>query len=399
MEILKLKGADFGIEETKAQEIAGQFKPMLDKMIELENEYNEIMRLPKENEETAEKAGELRKKLVKVRTGTAEIHKKQKAFYLSGGRFVDAWKNAQLFASEGLEQNLLEIETYKQRIELERLQALTEKRQEMLRPYFKDFEGLNLGAMQSDVWDAYFEKKKRDFEDLQKAEKEAEEKRLEEQKREKIRYERELAIRPFYHFLNDTQSYLEISDEDFQELLKECEIHKSLIEKKAKIKEVRESMLRPFVSFLSGLNEDLSEITEEQFQDLMTKGKKAEKEFKEKMERQEAENRKLKAEAEAREKQIEAEKEKERAERARLQKELDDKREREARQEQERKDLELKEKKEAERLAKQPVKKQLEVWVNSFEIPDLNIESEKKNQIKEKFESFKRWALIEIENF
>jgi len=41
---------------------------------------------------------ELRLKYMKIRTATLDIHKKQKAFYLAGGRFVDGWMNASLMA-------------------------------------------------------------------------------------------------------------------------------------------------------------------------------------------------------------------------------------------------------------------------------------------------------------
>jgi hypothetical protein len=47
---------------------------------------------------------------MKIRTATLDIHKKQKAFYLAGGKFVDGWKNAQHFASMGKEEKLEEIE-------------------------------------------------------------------------------------------------------------------------------------------------------------------------------------------------------------------------------------------------------------------------------------------------
>ena len=97
--IVKINPADYGLTETKAKEIEAMFKPMLQKMVELEEEYNEVVKL-EINKDTCTKAKELRLKYVKVRTGTASIHKELKAFYLNGGRFVDGWKNAQLFASQ-----------------------------------------------------------------------------------------------------------------------------------------------------------------------------------------------------------------------------------------------------------------------------------------------------------
>ena len=55
---------------------------------------------------------------------------------------------------------------------------------------------------------------------------------------------------------------------------------------------------------------------------------------------------------------------------------------------------------EAQKLAKAPVKKQLNLWVESFKIDLPNSEllnNEKALLINEKFESFKKWAKSEIE--
>jgi len=38
------------------------------------------------------------------------------------------------------------------------------------------------------------------------------------------------------------------------------------------------------------------------------------------------------------------------------------------------------------------------LWVDSFFIAEINIENEKKELIKQKFEAFKKWAKNEIEN-
>ncbi len=54
--------------------------------------------------------------------------------------------------------------------------------------------------------------------------------------------------------------------------------------------------------------------------------------------------------------------------------------------------------KEAEILAKAPIKKRLTVWVDSFEINRTFIEHQKATEIISKFESFKNWAKKEIEN-
>lgn len=181
MELVKINASEYGLEESKAKEIEAQFKPMLNKMTELEKEYNKILKL-EINQETCIKAKELRLKYVKVRTGTVEIHKNQKSFYLAGGRFVDGWKNAQLFASQGNEDNLMAIEKHYENIEIERVKNLQEKRQAQVNKYEPDMIVDTLGIMQNDVWNNYINGVKLNYESRIAAEKEAEEKRIAEEK-------------------------------------------------------------------------------------------------------------------------------------------------------------------------------------------------------------------------
>lgn len=195
-QIVQINPEQFGIEESKAKEIAAQFQPMLDKMVELEEEYNEVVKLDPESPETSTIADELRKKYVKVRTGTAAIHKKQKEFYLAGGRFVDGWKNAQHFASQGKEENLERIAKYAQIKEQERQDKIASERAAILAPYETSTVGLNLGGMAEDVWNNFLN----GVIQSHKAQKEAEEKarieaeakaKAEAEEREKMRIENE----------------------------------------------------------------------------------------------------------------------------------------------------------------------------------------------------------------
>jgi len=142
---------------------------------------------------------------------------------------------------------------------------------------------------------------------------------------------------------------------------------------------------------------------------------------------QEIENAKLKAEAEKREKEIEAERkaneeklriEREKAEverkrieaennaklkaeqeaKAKIEAELKAKKDAEIKAENERKDAEMKALKEAEKLKKAPIKNQLNAWVNSFELPSTNVDNDVSREIIKKFNAFKKWAIVEINN-
>jgi len=187
-EIVKLDPKQYGIEENKAADIAAQFKPMLDKMVELEKEYNEIIALP--IDEAAAPAKALRLKYVKIRTGTEKIHKEQKAFYLSAGRFVDGWKNAQLFASEGIEKKLEDIELYAINKEKERIATLAASRAELLLPFgITETTSLNLGAMSEDVWNNFLTGTETNYKAKIEAERIAEEQRLAAIEAERVRIE------------------------------------------------------------------------------------------------------------------------------------------------------------------------------------------------------------------
>lgn len=195
-QIVKINAAEFGLEEQTAATIAAQFKPMLEKMEALEDEFNRIVSLPIDSPETAEQAKKLRLQYVKVRTGTAEIHKNQKAFYLAGGRYVDGWKNAQAFASHGKEEKLESIEKHFENLEKEKKARIKAEREDIAKPYGVDIVNIDLGSMQQEAFDLFIEGAKRAHEARIEAAKKAEEERIarekaEAEERERIRLENE----------------------------------------------------------------------------------------------------------------------------------------------------------------------------------------------------------------
>jgi len=193
----------------------------------------------------------------------------------------------------------------------------------------------------------------------------------------------------------------------------------------------REAFLRPFVEVIPNGLEDLDQDVFDSF--LETK-KKAHLEKLEadrieaerieearlaEIERQrliEVENAKLKKESEEKEKALE----KERAETARIakieadkqakiqaEKDAEIKKEREAKEKLEEQirtnrkaqlKAETEAKAEADKLSKAPVKKQLSVWVNSFELPTTEVDNEVSKEIIAKFEAFKKWSVTQINN-
>jgi len=179
----------YDLEENKALQIAGIFQPMLSKMVELEENFNEIA-IKEITPEVCKEARELRLKYVKVRTGTAEIHKKQKEHYLNGGRFVDGWKNAQIMASEGKEEKLKEIEEHYERIEQNRLDDLRNSRSDLLFD-INTPDPENLRSMTTEEWDSFYDKSATAYEEKREADRIAEEARIKAEQEEAARLEAE----------------------------------------------------------------------------------------------------------------------------------------------------------------------------------------------------------------
>lgn len=192
---LEINPDEYGLQKHEAEQIQSVFVPMLDKLKEYEDAYNNIVSQPI-SEKVCKDARELRLKLVKVRTGTADIHKKAKAYYLAGGRAVDGLKNTVTFAITGKEEELEKIEKYYENLEKERIAKLQEERAASLLPYDVDGSLMNLGQMTDDVWNNYFTGTKLAYQARIEAEQKAEQERIAKEKaeaeeRERIRLENE----------------------------------------------------------------------------------------------------------------------------------------------------------------------------------------------------------------
>ncbi len=182
-----VKAEEFGIEEAKAIEIQKAFTPVITEKDALTEMYSVL--ITKElTPELAREASLLRKKLVKVRTSTAKIHKAEKAFFLASGKFVDAWKNKTTASIEVMEDKLREIEEYQERIEAAEREALRVEREALLLPLLAELEEVapNMGDMTIELWEPYFEGKKAAHNARIEAEKKAEDLRKAEEEKARI---------------------------------------------------------------------------------------------------------------------------------------------------------------------------------------------------------------------
>lgn len=322
----------FGIELEKAQEMTIGLLTTIAEREVLKYAYVDVIGL----EITTENLPvfkELRLKIVKNRTqGIEKWHKTNKAFYLAGGRFVDAIKNKEILVNEEMESKLLDAEKFFENQEKEKARILNEARIERLKPYIEDVTGLTFAEFSDEDFDDYLLGKKTRFEKEQK-EREEEAKRIE------------------------------------AELLAEIERQKTIEEENYKLKAEAEAKEK-------ALEKERAEALAKQkaIQDA------ADKKALEEKAKQEAV---LKAEQEAK---------------AKIEAELQAKKDAEIKAERERLAQIEADKKAAELAAKAPVKKQLSVWVNSFEIPECAVKNETSKEIKEKFEAFKKWSINQINN-
>jgi hypothetical protein len=343
MELIKVNPTDFGLTDETAQNIKDQFLPMLNKMVELEHKFNEVISMPIDELKTSKMAKDLRAEYRNVRKATEEIHKKQKAFYLNGGRYVDGWKNAQLFASQGKEEELKRIENYLEEMEKARVNALSEQRREIVKPYLaidEEVSLLSLGVMDDDIFLAYVEVKKKAYNDRLEAEKIAKEQKEKELRIMMLKQQRSVELREYWMFMDEevkTMNFGVMSDKYYEGMLIDLKRRKSEYQmEQQRLREENQAM------------QEKLRIEREEYA-------KKQAEFQE-MQR----------------KQVE----KERA----LQQEK------------------LKAEKEAKKLAKAPIKKQLMVWVSGFDIAYKPCDDEIAINIEAKFEAFKKWALQQVEN-
>ena len=310
----------YGLELVKAQEMTSGLNTTIAERELLKKSYADVIEL-EITTETLPIFKELRLKIVKNRTqGIEKWHKTNKAFYLAGGRFVDAIKNKEIVVNEEMESKLLEAEKYFENLEKEKAHLLNESRIAKLVPYVDDVFGLDFAPMTDEDFDDYLLGKKTRFENEAK-----------EKEEEVLRVAEELRI--------------------------EIERQKAIELENAKLK--------------------------------------AEAEAKEKAL---AEERKLQSEKEAKLKaEADAKLKVEQEAKAKLEAELKAKKDTEINAENERLAKIESDKKEADKLAKAPVKKQLQQWINSFEISKPITENELSLEIAKKFEAFKKWSLTEIE--
>ena len=343
----------YGLEEIKASELTTGLNVVLIERETLIEAYKDVISL-EITEENLNTFKELRLMIVKNRTqGINKWHKSSKEFFLAGGRFVDAIKNKENAINEEMESKLLAAEKHFENLEKERVEKLQKERVSLVSEYIEDAHLVNLSSMEADVWESYLSTKKKAYLDAKQAELDAEKERLAKEKAEQEAIEKQRL---------ENAKLKKEADKREKEILAERKAQADLLAKQKAESEAKELATKKENERLAKIETDKRNKIESE---RLAKEKKAKETYEAKIKKQEEELKAIKdAELKAK------------------------------------KDAELKaiqEKKDAELKAKAPIKKQLNDWVNDFNIENINIENEKKDLIISKFESFKKWAKKQIE--
>ena len=173
-EVAVIDPKQYGLEEVQASQLTTGLNSILAEREILTEAYLDVISL-EITTESISTFKELRLKIRDNRTKGLEVwHKTNKAYFLAGGRFVDAIKNKEVAENERMESQLLEAEKHFENIEKERIDKIQNERIEQLSPFVESTDNLVLSDMDEDVWTAYLSTKKQQFEDKIEAEKKVE---------------------------------------------------------------------------------------------------------------------------------------------------------------------------------------------------------------------------------
>jgi colicin import membrane protein len=105
--------------------------------------------------EVEEQARKLSTKFSKLNATNNKIHKSQKAFYLAGGKFVDALKNKNRDIIAEMQERLDEIKNYSRNLRLAEIAKLKAERISELQKFNSEIIPESIGEMEADVWENY----------------------------------------------------------------------------------------------------------------------------------------------------------------------------------------------------------------------------------------------------
>lgn len=371
---LAVKPEAFGVIEVK-KGIESKVTTIRKERDVLAQSYLEIMQMDINDPKTAKLARDTRLLILKNRTqGFEPSRKADKEVPLRLGQFIDSVYNAEITENRRMEDELEKIEKHQENLLKQAKEALQKKRVELVQVYLQEGVSvtIDLSEMDEEVFEAFLAAKKNAFEARIAAEKKAEDERLERERIQKLHNDRFQLLLPYWQFVENKEANFGIlSQEEFDYFLVSKKTEATKYEKEQEA--------------IRAENERLKKEAEEKEAQLAKEREQAQAKLEE--ERNKA---KIKAEREQKEKdealqQLQRERDARAAELA--QKEANEKAEQ----------LRL------ENLAKSGDKAILLDWIETnFKTPSspvglTDFGNGKVSEITQKFDSFRGWALKQIE--
>lgn len=266
------------VEPSKADEIRAIFAPMADTVQDFETRFKPFKDL-KDEEITPEQstaASVLRKEMKKVRSNVENERKRLKEPFLRTGKAIDGIANIYKAAMGDMETRLEHVIKITEVLEQKRIDRLQIDRGITMAKYMEEVPD-NLGTMEEDVFMAYYEAKKKAFEDAEAARIEAERKAEEQKVIQELHEDRKNTLLDVWTFLSEDDKQINfglIDDARFGKIWKEAKEAKNkkdneLAEYQAKQKRLRElrieriNQYNPYLGFYAaefkGEIEDLSQ--------------------------------------------------------------------------------------------------------------------------------------------
>jgi len=145
-DILNVDFKEFKLDEKQAITVKNDFLPFELELAGYMQVYNHVITQGL-SKEAAKQASELRKKLVKVRTGSDKTRKAAKDYHLQAGRYIDALYKVIEVKSGHMEELLSGIENYEAIQKAKDEAALKEKREILIAKFDPNLTQVDLGTM------------------------------------------------------------------------------------------------------------------------------------------------------------------------------------------------------------------------------------------------------------
>jgi hypothetical protein len=266
--------SEFGLADNTAVGMLMGLVPTLAERNLLIQAYAEAVKLEL-TKENIKYLKELKGKIVKNRTQGLDVwQKKEKRFYLDGGRFIQTIYNKEVLVNQQMEETLEEAIKREENLEKERINKLIGERAQSIALYVEDPLVYNLGILD----DVAFENLKKGLElgyqaKLQQ-EREAKEKEEKEKQASVLREQRKNELLPYWHLLPEehrTKDFAFYSNDQWLIIMnsvkaKDAQEKKKQEEAEALQKKQQERMqqINPYLAFIADVQKTI-ELSDEEF--------------------------------------------------------------------------------------------------------------------------------------